>query len=88
MPDKKTYSVTDTKQYQMALSRWKTDGGTESRRPQESSHLSPREHWALLAIASDECRPDFTSTQYQPAKSTAVPGSPREATSSSERLCT
>lgn len=37
MPDKKPHSVTATKQYQMALSRWETDGGAASRDPQASS---------------------------------------------------
>ena len=37
MPDKKPHSVTALNQYQMALSRWETDGGAESHRPQEFS---------------------------------------------------
>lgn len=37
MPDKKPNSVTDLDQYKMALSRWETDGGAESHRPQEIS---------------------------------------------------
>ena len=37
MPDKKPHSVDDSKRYQMALSRWETDGGAASRSPQESS---------------------------------------------------
>jgi hypothetical protein len=37
MPDKKSHSVAASKQYQMALSRWETDGGAVSHSSQESS---------------------------------------------------
>jgi len=37
MPDDETHSLEASKQYQMALSRWETDGGSGSRSPQESS---------------------------------------------------
>ena len=37
MPDKKPHSVAASKQYQMALSRWETDGGAVSRCSQASS---------------------------------------------------
>ena len=37
MPEGKTHSLDASKQYQMALSRWETDGGAGSRNPPEIS---------------------------------------------------